>query len=229
MKSILPYFLIVLFFCSGCSLFTNKPVHEKTARELADEGMQEFKKKNYGASVLLYEKLKDWYPFSELAVDAELKIADAHYKLKEFQEAVSAYDQFERLHPRNEHIPYVLYQIGCCYFEQMDTIDRDQTPSRNTLKAFSRLINKFPDSSFSDKSEEYIRICLRNLAEHDFYVGLFYYKTKHFKAALYRFRSVVSKYPDIGVHGKALQYIALCEAKIKEDSDQPALNKNTIP
>ena len=48
----------------------------------------------------------------------------------------------------------------------------------------------------------------------NFYVGMFYYKAKHYKAALERFKTVVKSYPDLGVHRKALDYIALCQAKI---------------
>jgi hypothetical protein len=33
---------------------------------------------------------------------------------------------------------------------------------------------------------------------------------------LERFRTVIRSYPDLGVHHKALEYIALCQAKIDE-------------
>ena len=64
------------------------------------------------------------------------------------------------------------------------------------------------------KAEEHIMVCNRNLAEHDFYVGMFYYKSKHYRAALERFKSVVTNYPDLGVHHKALKYIALSQEKL---------------
>ena len=178
--------------------------------------MEEFKKENYKKAIESFEKLRDWYPFSKFAILAELKIADSHYYLKEYEEAVFAYEEFEGLHPGNEVVPYVIYQIGLCYFEQIDTIDRDQTSSSKALDIFKRLNQQFPENEYALKADEHINICLKNLAEHEFYVGLFYYKSKHYKAALHRFRKVIKNYPDIGIHQKTLKYIALCEALLQK-------------
>jgi outer membrane protein assembly factor BamD len=198
----------------GCTFL--EPKEEKPAHELASDGMEEFKKENYKKAIESFEKLRDWYPFSKFAILAELKIADSHYYLKEYEEAVFAYEEFEGLHPSNEVIPYVIYQIGLCYFEQIDTIDRDQTSSSKALDIFKRLNQQFPENEYALKAGEYINICLKNLAEREFYVGLFYYKSKHYKAALHRFRKVIKNYPDIGIHQKTLEYIALCEALLKK-------------
>ncbi len=132
MKRILVLSLISLLLVSGCAWFENK--EEKTAQELASDGMDQFNSGDYKESIESFEKLKDWYPFSKFAILAELKIADANYNVKEYEEAVASYEEFESLHPRNEAIPYIIYKIGLCYFEQIDTIDRDQTTAKKALK-----------------------------------------------------------------------------------------------
>ena len=214
MKQIFLTFLISLFMIYGCASID--PQEEMPAHELASDGMEEFKKENYNKAIKSFEKLRDWYPFSKFAILAELKIADSHYYLKEYEEAVFEYEEFEGLHPGNEVVPYVIYQIGLCYFEQIDTIDRDQTSSSKALDIFKRLKQQFPENEYALKADEHINICLKNLAEHEFYVGLFYYKSKHYKAALHRFRKVIKNYPDIGIHQKTLKYIALCEALLQK-------------
>ena len=220
MKNILFLGLISLLILSGCSGSGIK--EEKSAEELADDGMNQFKKKRFRTSIESFEKLKDWYPFSKFAILAELKIAEAHYSLKEYEDAILAYEEFENLHPRNEAIPYVIYQIGRCYFDQIDTADRDQTPAQKALDTFKRLKNQFPGNSYSNKAEEHIKKCLESLAGHELYVGLFYYKSKHYKAALHRFKLILSDYPDAKVYQKALHYVSLCEemlAKQKEEKN----------
>jgi len=214
MKRIIIFLLVSGFLCSGCALFSSSQ-KEKSAQELADLGMEEFSKGNYSYAIGHFEKLKDWYPFSKLALLAEIKIADSHYLSKEYEEAVLAYEQFESLHPRNEKIPYVLYRIARCYYDRISTIDRDQTSTGNALHAFNRLLKQFPDSKYSRQSEAYIGKCLKSLAEHEFYVGRFYFKTKQYLAALHRFKTVLSDYPDVGVNWRALQYIVRCEDIIK--------------
>jgi outer membrane protein assembly factor BamD len=209
---------ISLFFVLGCA--GREPKQEKTAQELARDGMDQFNRGRYEESIKSFEKLKGWYPFSKFVPFAELKIADANYNIKEYEEAVSAYEEFESLHPRNEAIPYVIYKIGLCYFQQIDTIDRDQSAAKKALDTFQRLKKQFPKDQYAIKAEEHIKQCLKSLTGHEFYVGLFYLKSKHYKAALHRFKSILTQYPDVGIHQKALQYIATCEALLKKQEQE---------
>ncbi len=203
-----------LLFVSGCAWFETKG--EQSAQELANDGMDAFQRRKYDKAIESFRKIKDWYPFSKYAILAELKMADAYFNLKEYEEAVFAYEEFENLHPRNEAVPYVIYQIGQCYFLQIDTIDRDQTSSQKALDTFNRLIRQFPEDHYAHLAREHIKKCLTSLAGKEFYVGLFYFKSKNYQAALKRFEAVLNKYPDVGLHYQALQYLARAEAAAKK-------------
>ena len=218
--------LVVVLVATGCSTLkdqynTSFGVDDSaSAQELAWEGMDAYENGKYGKAIEKFQKLKDYYPFSKYAILAELKIADAHYQRQEYEEAVFAYENFEQLHPRNEAIPYVIYQIGRCYYDQIDTPDRDQTSAQKAIEAFQRLVKQFPRDQYSTRAAEHIKTAQKSLAGHAYVVGIFYYNTKHYKAALNRFMTIISDYPDVGYHQKALEYIARCEASIaKEESD----------
>ncbi len=220
MRRISTIYLLVLLVTTGCT--TMKDQFNKilgieeggTAQELAWDGMDAYESGKYEKAIDKFQKLKDYYPFSKYAILAELKIADAHYQRREYEEAIFAYENFEQLHPRNEAIPYVIYQIGRCYYDQIDTPDRDQTSAQKALEAFQRLIKQFPRDQYSTRAAEHIKKAQKSLAGHAYEVGVFYYNTKHYKAALHRFMSIISDYPDVGYHQKALEYIAKCEASI---------------
>ena len=210
-------FFFVLSCMSGCSfLGFGKKDRQDSPEELMSKGMNEFRKGDYKEAVELFQKLKDRYPYSKLAVHAELKLADSLFKRKEFEEAAETYIEFERLHPRNEAIPYVIYQQGMCHFLRMGKIDRDQTSAKNAVKEFERLQRKFPDDPFSMMAERRIRKCISNLAEHEFYVGRFYYKSGHYVAALKRFEYLINHYPDAGQYEETLVYISKCKEKLAE-------------
>jgi len=189
-----------------------------TAEELAINGMDQFENGNYNKAVENFQRLKDIYPFSRYAILAELKLGDAHYRLEQYEDALFAYEEFEKLHPRNEAIPYVIYQIGRCHFDRVTTPDRDQTAARKALDAFTRLQKQFPNDPYSRSAAEHMVACYKSLSGHEFIVGEFYFKSKHFKAALSRFRTVLSDYPDVGYHQSALNLIAACEKKIAEET-----------
>jgi outer membrane protein assembly factor BamD len=222
--------LIALLF-AGCSTISETATDIKksvvnifggsdenlTAEELAVNGMDEFEGGNYKKSIEHFQRLKDIYPFSKYAILAELKLGDAHYMLGEYEDAVFAYEEFEKLHPRNEAIPYVIYQIGRCHFDRISTPDRDQTAARKALATFLRLRKQFPDDPYAHSAAEHLVACYKSLSGHEFSVAEYYFKTRHFKAALGRFRLVVSDYPDVGYHQPAIDYIAKCEKKIAEE------------
>lgn len=218
MKQLLIILSLVLLLSPGCAWFQTED--NMNAYELAIKGMEEFNSQRYNGAIESFEKLRDWYPFSKYAILAELKVADAHYQLQHYEDAVYAYEEFENLHPRNEAIPYVIYQIGLCQFEQIDTIDRDQTNAKAALHTFKRLLRQFPDDSYANLARANIKKCLKSLAGNEFYIGLYYYKTKHYKGALSRFKAVLKNYPDAGVHYQALQYIALSEEKLKKEKSE---------
>ncbi len=218
--------LVVLLVATGCS--TLKDQFDKIfgiddsagAQELAWEGMDAYENGKYDKAIEKFQKLKDYYPFSKYAILAELKIADAHYQREEYEEAAFAYENFEQLHPRNEAIPYVIYQIGRCYYDQIDSPDRDQTSAQKALETFQRLVKQFPGDQYSTRAAEHIKTAQKSLAGHAYGVGVFYYKSKHYKAALNRFMSIISDYPDVGYHQKALEYIARCEALIAREESE---------
>jgi outer membrane protein assembly factor BamD len=222
---------LLLALISGCSTITESAADIKktvtkffggidenaTAEELALQGMEEFDEGDYKKSIEYFQRLKDIYPFSRYAILAELKLGDAHYRVEQYEDAIFAYEEFEKLHPRNEAIPYVIYQIGRCYFDRISTPDRDQTAARKAADAFQRLLKQFPNDPYSRSAAEHLVACYKSLSGHEFGVGQFYFKSHHYKAALSRFRTVVSDYPDVGYHQPALAYITRCEKLIAEE------------
>ena len=211
-----------LFLFTGCSAYNAvrdffiKPKDVEPVEVLVQNGMDEFESGDYKAALENFQKLKDWYPFSKYVTLAELKIADSHYHREEYAEAILAYQEFVDLHPNNEAVPYVIYQIGRCNFDQMDAIDRDQSVTRKALDTFLQLREQYPNSLYAEKATDHINKCLKNLAGNEFYIAMFYYKKKHYEAALQRFKAIVTKYPDVGVNRIALQYIAKCETSLAE-------------
>lgn len=180
------------------------------------EGLKDLDKGNYQSAAEKFQELKDRYPYSEYAIEAELKIADSEFRNKEYDTAFDAYDEFERMHPRDKNIPYAIYQKGMCHFQQIKTIDREQTHTLLAKEEFERLIKRFPSDEYADRSRKNIRKCLIFLAEHELYVGNFYFKMKQYKAAMGRYRFLIENYPDMGQYHEALEYISICKEKIAQ-------------
>src|SRR4030042_2620866 len=132
--------LVLLFAFSGCSTvkgwFGKDKTDERPPEVLAESGIKDLKKKNYDEAIDTFEKVRDRYPYSEQAVLAQLKVADAYFFKKKFEEAHQAYREFEKLHPTSPAVPYCVFREGLCFYRQRSTIDRDQTYTRKDIDEF---------------------------------------------------------------------------------------------
>lgn len=194
--------LTVVLCLSGCAWFKKPPMLGATPEALYQRGYEDYQDGRYKRAVESFQRLKEEYPLSDLAILAEVGIADAYFSDKEYGEAEVAYSDFINLHPTNENIPYALYQLGMCHYKQLVHIDRDQTETIKAKKEFETLVVRFPSSKFSFMAEKMIRECKKKLAEQEFYIGEFYFKRKMYKAALGRFEIIAKEYANLGLDYK---------------------------
>jgi outer membrane protein assembly factor BamD len=209
--------LVLLFVFSGCGImgwFGKKKNADVPPDILAKKGIKELRNRNYLDAINTFEKLKDRYPYSDQALLAQIKVADAKFYDKKYPEAFQSYREFEKLHPTNKAVPYCIYQEGLCFYRQRSTIDRDQTYTRNAIREFTRLKQKFPKSEYVFRGDKYLARCRQDLAEHEYYVGNFYYKTGHYQAALDRYQGLVQDYPEFPKNGEARLRIQECQKNL---------------
>jgi outer membrane protein assembly factor BamD len=206
--------------CSTIKGWFSKKKPDRPPDIMAKEGIKQLKKKDYDDAIETFEKVRDRYPYSDQAMLAQIKLADAYFYKKKFDEALQAYKEFEKLHPTNRAVPYAIFRQGLCYYRQRSTIDRDQTFTFKALQEFRRLKQKFPQCEYIPKVDKYMGYCRRDLAEHEFYVGKFYFRTKKYKAALDRLQAVAQEYPDYQKQGEVKRYIDLCQQKMAEEENE---------
>jgi outer membrane protein assembly factor BamD len=196
--------LFTLFFLSGCAKKGIKTI-EGDPETLYRQGLIRFNKRDFSEALKRFEELKSSFPDSPpFTVWAELKIGDCHFFKKEYVEAIAAYEEFKKVHPTHEEIPYVQYQIGMAYFKQMVSLDRDQTFTQKALSNFEYLAANYPPSLFTEKAKDKIGICRKRLAGQEFYIGNYYYKKGKFKAASARFQGLIEKFPKMPEEDKTL-------------------------
>jgi len=217
--------IIMLFCVAGCQLsFLKKDEMVKgTPEGLYSRGSLEYQDGNYTKAREYFTRLREEYPLHNLAVLADMGIADSYFSDrglfndKGYIEAENAYSDFINLHPTNENIPYAIYQLGMCHYNQIEAIDRDQTETVKARKEFEKLIARYPESKFATMAERFILECKQKQAEHEFYVGKFYFVQKKYKAALTRLETIARDFPNIGLDYKVEYLISETKIKIAEE------------
>jgi outer membrane protein assembly factor BamD len=206
-------FLLVLGV-SGCGTWKDikewwrpSDMARATPEGLYKRGAEQYQEGRYKKAVESFQRVRELYPLHPMATDAELGIADSYFSNKNYVEAELTYKDFIDLRPTNDNVPYAMYQLAMCHFKQMETIDRDQTDTLKALKAFERLIARFPGSKFSLLAERHALECRKQLADHEFYVGNFYFTNGKYKAALGRFETIARDYRGVGLDYKVDYFI----------------------
>ncbi len=225
-KNYLLILLVITLTLSGCGwwkdYFSRNKRIGNTPEVMYQAGIEAFKDGRYKRAIEHFTRVKELFPLHALALMAEMGIADAHFSDGQYAEADLAYTDFLNLHPTNENIPYVMYQIGICHYNQMQGIDRDQTETIRTAKDFERLMARFPTSKFAIMAEKKLRECRQRLAESEFYVGEFYFKREKYKAALARFEYLAKTYPTLGFDYQTNIYLAETKKRLAEEEAKKA-------
>ena len=207
---------IILMFLAGCSGLNLDNKEEMPAEDLAKKGLEQYNRGKYFLAVETFNIIKERFPFSRFSLLAELKSADCKFYMKDYPEALELYSTFEKNHPTNEAIPYVLFQIGRSHYRTIDTVDRDTSGAREAIKSFARLLRTFPISSYTEEARALSKKANFFLAEHELNVAEFYLRTKEFAQAKGRAEYLISRFPDAPATVKAKELLNAVENAEKQ-------------
>jgi len=104
LKIVLLALLLPLIF-SGCSylnIFSKSEMAKSSPEGLYSRASAEFNNGHYKKAQEYFLRLKEEFPLHDLAILAEVGIADSMYSDKEYSVAENAYSDFVSLHPVNE-------------------------------------------------------------------------------------------------------------------------------
>ncbi|RTZ93802.1 MAG: hypothetical protein DSY91_01385, partial [Deltaproteobacteria bacterium] len=144
-----------------------------------------------------------------------LYLADSHYKLKEYPEAIANYQEFIKLYPTSPDVSYAYFQIGMSYYKQRRTYDRDATFVRKAIKSFKKVLTVAPPGVMINESIRMIAFCQRELAMHELFIADFYLRTHHYKSAILRYEDILRRFYNLKIHDRAHLGIAKAYLKLK--------------
>jgi outer membrane protein assembly factor BamD len=203
----------MLFSCSSIE----KIEGQDKAETYYLRGMAYLEDNMYDQALEKFKLVKNKFPYSKYAIEAELKIADTYYQKEDYLEAARTYSAFAELHPDYAKRDYSVYRSALSFYNLMpETEDRDLSISDKALVKFKELLEYFPNSEyFKDSMEKYTDVRKR-LAEREMYIANFYFKKDHYTSALNRFLKVTGTYQGLGYEAEALYKIAYCYKELDE-------------
>lgn len=199
--------LLVALLLHGCAWLNTKK-EEPPAEELTRQALEYFNSGKYYRAKETFAIVIERFPFSRFSLLAELKSADCEYYQDNFPEAAERYKEFEKNHPTNEAIPYVVFQLGRSHYNQIDSIDRDTSQASEAIKVFGRLVRTFPKSSYVTEANILSGKARTFLADNELYVAEFYFRTRKYLPAKGRAEFLLANYADTKAAETARELLA---------------------
>ncbi|OFZ78231.1 MAG: hypothetical protein A2583_02610 [Bdellovibrionales bacterium RIFOXYD1_FULL_53_11] len=197
--ALLAVVLLVSGFLGGCS---GKSIDEKNPDELYRDAEEDISSDHYQTALEKLRLIKNKYPYSKFAVDAQLRIADIYFMQDSYMEAATTYEVFKDLHPKHDRVPYAMFRAGKSYYMDMPgSIARDLTSAQKSLDAYNDFLKRFPAAAEAKEAREDVAALRNKLAEKELYIANFYKKWDAPGAAVARYKKIYETYPDT-IHAK---------------------------
>jgi outer membrane protein assembly factor BamD len=216
--------LLLLFLLPAC---TEKLAKQQglAAPDLFTKGQQKFAAKKYKEAVEAFQLLLERFPNSPLAPGAQLGLADARMNNKDDIEAEAAFDDFLRLYPADDNVPYACYRKGDLLARQTLDPGRDQSKTIEAIRSFERAREKDPKGPYAAKASARIAELRGRLAEHEKRVVAHYLGRKHYASAEARARRALTEYPESAAVPSLLTLLAESLEKQGKKADAAEVRK----
>ena len=217
-------FLGLAIFTSAQTLFSGcagKPVDDSDPASLLADAEEEIKSDHYQIAIEKLRTIKNKFPYSKYALEAQLRVADVLFMQESFAEAAASYETFRDLHPRHEKVGYAMFRVAKSYFKDIpDPISRDLTSAQKAVDAYNEYLKRFPTAPEATEAKEDLASSRKVLAEKELYIGNFYFKRDYLDSAKPRYEKIVSKYPETDAARQAREKLVQIEETHKKNPAQ---------
>lgn len=184
-----------LLLLAACSEKLSKQTR-LTDAELLARGQVYLARKSYDRAIEHFQALLERFPASPLAARAQLLLGDARMENKDNIEAEVAYDDFLRLYPASDNVPYALSRKGDLLARQAVVPGRDQTKTLEAVRTFTQLRDRDPAGPYAAEAVRRIGELRARLAAHEEKIVAHYLARRQFESAEARARRAIGEYPD---------------------------------
>jgi len=227
--------LLPLLACTSSRVsFTGEIRYAKTAEENYQAGLDEMKSESWVEAGKFYEHVRTKYPFSKYAALAELRQADSKYLQNRFPEAAEAYTAFVTAHPTHENVDYAAFRAARSRYADAPTEfllfpptrEKDQKALRAAAELLAAFVKQRPEAAQIPEAKTLLAEAQKKLADHEAYVGEFYWKRQRWAGAAMRYETLVREYPGTPQEPEALMRMGYAYAQLDEKfRAQQALQK----
>jgi len=178
---------------------------------LFERGNKALEEKKWLTAREFFQTLIDTYPQSPHRADAKLGLADAYLgdgSAASQVLAINEYREFLSFFPTSPRADYAQFKLAMSHFSQMAKAGRDQTETREALKEFDVLFDKYPNSPLLTEARAKQREAKDRLGRSEYLVGMTYYRLKWYPGVVARLAALIKTDPQFTDRDAVYYYLA---------------------
>lgn len=187
-----------LFSGNGGGFFAgrnaNLSLEELDAETIYQQAEFELERGQPDDAAALFIEVERLHPYSTWAERALIMAAFAYHEDGDYESARVAAQRYLDFYPGNEDAAYAQYLLALSYYDQIDQVGRDQGVTYQALQALRVVIERYPDSEYTQDAILRFDLAFDHLAGKEMEVGRYYLRRQHYTSSINRFRVVVEEF-----------------------------------
>lgn len=187
--------LLGLFFSLSCS--NHSRVLKSGDNELKYEvAVDLYEKGDYYRAIQIFEQLIAIYRGTERLESINYYYANCYFQQEDYLLASYYFKRYAQNYPASPRAEECMYLNAYCYYLDSPKYSLDQTNTYEAIKEMQLFINKFPNSDSIASCNGIIDELRAKLEKKAIEIGIQYYRTRHYKAAITSLENVMDDFPD---------------------------------
>ncbi|MEN8225681.1 MAG: outer membrane protein assembly factor BamD [Bacteroidota bacterium] len=166
-----------------------------------------FEKGDYYRAIQLFDQLIAVYRGTERLESINYYYAYCYYEQGDYLMASYYFKRFAQNYPSNTKAEECLYMNAYCYYLDSPRYSLDQTNTHEAIKEMQLFINLYPASDSLASCNLIIDELRGKLERKAIEIGIQYYKTRRYKAAITSLENVMEDFPDTGNREEIMYFI----------------------
>jgi outer membrane protein assembly factor BamD len=208
--------------CSSSTRGLLPPGTPEPDKYLFDRGTEALNARKWLLARDYFRQVVETYTQSPYRPDAKIGIGDTYVGEGSNEAmilAISEFQEFLSFYPTHARADYAQYQLAMAHFRQMRSPQRDQTETREAIREFTTLIDRFPNSALLPEARARLREAKDRQDEANYRVGYFYFRQRWYPGAIDRFTALLREDPEYTGRDAVYFYLAESFVKIRREAE----------
>ena len=162
----------------------------------------------------IFEAITEDGPFTEHGQLAQYKLGMAHLALKDYEQAVSAFEGLITRYPDSPLVDDARFQIATASLKGTFKPEYDQSPTDQAIKELQAFLETYAQGELADDARERLAQLRELRAEHDYQVAKFYERRGHPESAKLYYDVILDAFPQTAWAPKAAERLQILGGRL---------------